>query len=740
MKRWKSQLRNAHITAINDIPVSTIDDVTAAIQKHRQFNNDEEISIQFATMEKHAMQPQMGIPQVYQDQMNIIGQHLWEIQNDPDWSERVNNAMPAMEALNRSDTVFTKNDKAQMHHAGMRVNSVKKPAGKKLTRKRLKAQDDWNEWQASEWKQLDAYRDQDMFDSPEPRPRGVNLLNLLWCYLVKDDGRKKARCVCNGSKRMQGTVTLAETYAASLDQTASRVFWAATAINNFVTIGADAANAFAEAPPPVAPLYVYVDEQYREWHREKNPGEKPIPHGYVMRAKRALQGHPESPRLWAKLVDRIIRKLNLKACTHEPNLYYTSNYKGTTEKKVLLLRQVDDFAISCQDEKLCEEVIADIQSEMTIAINKLGRLNRFNGVDIEQTRHYVKLFNKTYIRKILRNHKWLDDEMPMGAFPTPMSSDSKYQRMLENAKSLTELEQHKLEKELGFTYRQGIGEILYALVTCRPDISFATIKLSQFSAAPAAMHFEALKDVFRYLKATDEDGIYFWRALPRYDLPLGKLPDCKIDGNYDESEAATRSQYDISTLKAAVDSDFAGDTSHRKSVSGVIIKLAGGAVLYKTQYQSTVAGSSTEAEFTAATEAAKYILHIRTILQEIGLRQEEATILFEDNQGALMMANAQRPTKRTRHMDIKHFIIQDWVAEDLLCLHRIPTADNFSDAMTKALGGTLFYRHMNYIMGRIVPEYAKALISPSIKRLYDLTFDNIKSREDIMQGPLILIR
>jgi hypothetical protein len=203
----------------------------------------------------------------------------------------------------------------------------------------------------------------------------------------------------------------------------------------------------------------------------------------------------------------------------------------------------------------------------------------------------------------------------------------------------------------------------------------------------------------------------------------------------------TRHQDDADILKAAVDSDFAGDTSHRKSVSGIIIKLAGGAVLYKTQYQPTIAGSSTEAEFTAATEAGKYILHLRTILQEIGLLQEDATVLFEDNQGALLMANAQRPTKRTRHMDIKHFIIQDWVAEDLLCLHRIPTADNFSDAMTKAQGGTLFYRHMNYIMGKVVPEYAKALIHPSIKRLcVDMMFDNIKSREGIMQGSLIPIR
>ena len=48
------------------------------------------------------------------------------------------------------------------------------------------------------------------------------------------------------------------------------------------------------------------------------------------------------------------------------------------------------------------------------------------------------------------------------------------------------------------------------------------------------------------------------------------------------------------------------------------------------------------------------------------------------------MTNAQRPTKRTRHMDIKTFLgLQDWVQCDLLCLIRIATADNYADALTK---------------------------------------------------------
>jgi len=171
--------------------------------------------------------------------------------------------------------------------------------------------------------------------------------------MIKDDGHKKARCVCNGTKNMRGSVTLAETYESSLEQNASRVFWAATALKNWKTIGADAANAFAEPDAPVAPLYVRIDEQYREWYSAKYPDHPKLKLRAVMCVKKALQGHPESPCLWAILIDDIIQKLNLQPCTHEPNLYYSNNYNDTG-KEVLILRQVDDFAISCADEEVSQ--------------------------------------------------------------------------------------------------------------------------------------------------------------------------------------------------------------------------------------------------------------------------------------------------------------------------------------------------------------------------------------------------
>ena len=79
------------------------------------------------------------------------------------------------------------------------------------------------------------------------------------------------------------------------------------------------------------------------------------------------------------------------------------------------------------------------------------------------------------------------------------------------------------------------------------------------------------------------------------------------------------------------------------------------------------------------------------------------------------MANAQQPTKCTKHMYIKHFGLQEWIQHNLLILHRINTSDNYSDTLTKPLGQTLFYRHMNFIMGKITPQFAYKMMDLSVR-------------------------
>ena len=97
-----------------------------------------------------------------------------------------------------------------------------------------------------------------------------------------------------------------------------------------------------------------------------------------------------------------------------------------------------------------------------------------------------------------------------------------------------------------------------------------------------------------------------------------------------------------------------------------MIGLAGDTVVYKSKYQDTVVLSSTEADFTAAYDAGRAILYVRLILDELNMPQDNVTPVYIGNNGAKLMANAQQPTKRAWHMDMKNFALLDWVQKDLL--------------------------------------------------------------------------
>ena len=134
----------------------------------------------------------------------------------------------------------------------------------RLIRKFLQSQGDWEEWKNSEHKQLDSYEKCEMFGQPCQRPPNSNVLPLIWTYLNKLCGTTKTRCVCNISPQMKGTVSLAYTYAAAPEQPGARMFWALSALHNYTVYRADATNAFAKTPPPIAPLYVTIDKKYRK--------------------------------------------------------------------------------------------------------------------------------------------------------------------------------------------------------------------------------------------------------------------------------------------------------------------------------------------------------------------------------------------------------------------------------------------------------------------------------------------
>jgi hypothetical protein len=69
------------------------------------------------------------------------------------------------------------------------------------------------------------------------------------------------------------------------------------------------------------------------------------------------------------------------------------------------------------------------------------------------------------------------------------------------------------------------------------------------------------------------------------------------------------------------------------------------------------------------------------------------------------MVDAQAPTRRTRHVDIRYFALLQWSDTGQVKAKSIPTASNISDSMTKPTGRIKFHQHADLFMGRTPPQY-----------------------------------
>lgn len=230
---------------------------------------------------------------------------------------------------------------------------------------------------------------------------------------------------------------------------------------------------------------MYVDPQFAAWWI--HCGHPPIPRGHVIPVLKNLQGHPEAPRQWALHIDSILRLLGFRPTTHAPCLY-RGNFRGID---VLFLRQVDDFAIATSDEHIFHHVCDLIDSHLHQPMKRFGLLHHYNGINILQTRHFTTISARTYMSKVFERHGWTT----LNPTHLPMAADNNHVRTLDDAIPLTESERADIEHNSP-SFRTLMGELIWPMITCRPDIAFPVIKLSQFSNAPAAIHFTAAKRIF----------------------------------------------------------------------------------------------------------------------------------------------------------------------------------------------------------------------------------------------------
>jgi len=225
----------------------------------------------------------------------------------------------------------------------------------------------------------------------------------------------------------------------------------------------------------------------------------------------------------------------------------------------------------------------------------LGPLRTFLGIEIQRNRseRTLHLSQSKYVQKILHLHKM--------EICNPAQTPADPHVRLERSSPSFEATLYEQKR-----YQSAVGSLMYAMLGSRPDIAYAVSKVSQYSINPDTTHWTAVKRIVRYLAGTPNRGLCY--------------------GIQGEGNGFTDADWD------------SGDD--RKSIGGYAFVLNGAAIAWNSKKQSTVALSSTEAEYMALSQAVKESIWLQGILQDVGARRhlEEIRNINVDNQGAIALA------------------------------------------------------------------------------------------------------
>ena len=218
---------------------------------------------------------------------------------------------------------------------------------------------------------------------------------------------------------------------------------------------------------------------------------------------------------------------------------------------------------------------------------------------------------------------------------------------------------------------------MYAMLCTRPDVSYALSTTSRFQSNPGEAHWTAVKNILKYLRRTSDMFLVY-----------GGEPELTVTGYSDAS--------------------FQTDKDDLKSQTGYTFIMNGGAVIWRSSKQDTTADSTTEAEYIAASEAAKEAVWIRKFIGELGVVPSVAgpITIYCDNTGAIAQAKEPKSHNRSKHVLRKYHIVRELVANGEIAIDKIPTEDNVADPLTKGLSIEKHNYHMGNSGLRLMPDWS----------------------------------
>jgi Reverse transcriptase (RNA-dependent DNA polymerase) len=355
--------------------------------------------------------------------------------------------------------------------------------------------------------------------------------------------------------------------------------------------------------------------------------------GVVCQLRKALYGLRQAPRAWHTKLKAELEVLGFKASVSDAGLFVLN--KG--DYKVYLLVYVDDMLIASRDLGGVEEIKQVLGA--VFDIHDLGVATYFLGMEISRDldKGVVTLSQKKAVADVIKRFGMGEAK----GKSTPLSVSSRLSK--------------EGGRQVGPTvpYMELVGSLMYLATCTRPDIAQAVGVLSRFMSCPTEHHWGTAKGVVRYLLSTQDVGLTFTRG--------------------------------AGSLVGYCDADFAGDVDTRRSTTGYVFLLNGGAISWSSKVQVTVAVSTAEAEYMAAASAVKEALWLRKLFCEMGWDKGGPVLIQCDNQAALKLLVNPIVSARSKHIDVLHHFARERVARGEVKFEYCRTEQMIADCLTKAV-------------------------------------------------------
>lgn len=363
--------------------------------------------------------------------------------------------------------------------------------------------------------------------------------------------------------------------------------------------------------------------------------------GRICKLKLALYGLKQAGRVWNKRLHEILTNLGFIRTDADPCVY-TKIANGFS---TILTVWVDDLVI-CGDSP--QEIDTTVKSlSKILEIKDLGEPKLLLGIQIVRNDKTgtITLTQKNYIDAILERFGY----SKLKPVSTPLDP---HVALKKRDASLAP------DPQAIKDFQTKLGSLMYAAMGTMPQLAYTVQKLSQFASNPAPEHATALKRVFRYLVSARDRNLGLTYG-GRHQIPEEVI--------------------------GYSDADWGADVDDRKSISGFVFMLGGGAISWSSKKQASPAVSSCEAEYMAASYATRHAIWLRRLLNDLSIPISQPTTLFIDNQAALALTQDVMFSQRTKHIDIHYHFTRHHVLTGNIYTTHCPTNAMLADILTKPL-------------------------------------------------------